>query len=42
LLFVAASGVAFTFASRRLDWPVAKWPALVLLPFYLLIAFSTP
>ena len=42
LLFVAGSGIAFSVASRRLGWPIAKWPGLVLLPFLLLLAFSTP
>ena len=42
LLFVALSGLAFSVAARRLDWPIARWPALALLPFLVLIALSTP
>lgn len=41
LLFIAGSGLAFSLLSRRLVWPIANWPALMLLPLFVLIAFST-
>ncbi len=42
LLFLAGSAIAFSFASRRPQWPLARWPALVLLPFLVVIAVITP
>ena len=41
LAFLAASGVAFSVASRMLAWRVSKWPALLLLPFYLALALAS-
>ncbi|MEO8134912.1 MAG: DUF2339 domain-containing protein, partial [Betaproteobacteria bacterium] len=41
LLFLAGSGIAFSLLSRRLDWPAARWPSLLLLPFYWLLAIMT-
>jgi uncharacterized membrane protein len=42
LLFLAGSAVVFSFASRRLAWPIARWPALVLLPFFVILAVIAP
>lgn len=38
VMFVAASGVLFDAAAKRLDWPLARVPALALPPALLLIA----
>ena len=42
LLFIAGSGIAFSAASRRLHWPIARWPALVQLPLFIALACITP
>ena len=42
LLLIAGSGIAFSLASRRLRWPIARWPALVQLPFFIALAFIAP
>ena len=42
LFFIAGSGVALSAVSRRLAWPIARWPALVQLPFFIALAFITP
>ena len=39
--FLALSAVAFAFAERRLSWPVARIPALALLPLLLALALGT-
>src|SRR5450755_1164458 len=39
--FLALSAVAFAFAERRLRWPMARLPALALLPLLLAIALGT-
>src|SRR4029079_3002853 len=38
VMFVAASGALFDAAAKRLDWPLARVPALALPPALLLIA----
>ena len=38
--FLALSAVAFAFAERRLSWPMARFPALALLPLLLAIALA--
>ena len=38
--FLALSAVAFEFAERRLRWPMARFPALALLPLLLAIALA--
>ena len=42
LVFLAVSGIAFSVASRTLDWRIARWPSLLLLPLFLLLALVTP
>jgi uncharacterized membrane protein len=42
LLFLAGSAVVFSFASKRLHWPIARWPALVLLPLLVALAVISP
>ncbi|MEP6702215.1 MAG: DUF2339 domain-containing protein [Betaproteobacteria bacterium] len=42
LLFLAGSAIAFSIASRALAWPIARWPALLLLPFMWVIAVIAP
>src|SRR6266550_1012680 len=39
--FLALSAVAFAFAERRLSWPMARIPALALLPLLLALALGT-
>ena len=41
VVFLALSAVAFAFAERRLSWPMARIPALALLPLLLLLALGT-
>jgi uncharacterized membrane protein len=38
--FLALSAAAFAFAERRLSWPMARFPALALLPLLLAIAIG--
>jgi len=42
LLFLAGSAIAFSVASRALAWPIARWPALLLLPLMAMIAAGAP
>ncbi|MEP7084039.1 MAG: DUF2339 domain-containing protein, partial [Betaproteobacteria bacterium] len=42
LLFLAGSGVAFSALSRRLDWPIARWPARLQLPLFIALALISP
>jgi uncharacterized membrane protein len=42
LLFLAGSAIAFSVASRGLSWPIARWPALLLLPFMVVLAVIAP
>jgi uncharacterized membrane protein len=39
--FLALTAVAFAFAERRLRWPMARFPALALLPLLLALALAT-
>jgi uncharacterized membrane protein len=39
--FLALSAAAFAFAERRLSWPMARIPALALLPLLLALAMGT-
>lgn len=36
LCFLTLSAIAFSLLSRRLDWPVARWPAYVIVPAMLI------
>ncbi len=40
LIFIALSCVAFGALHRRLDWPLARFPMLVLLPFALMVLLA--